>query len=142
MLKQHMKLVHSKVTAIKCNWPECDAVLKTKESYRIHLALVHQQGNKFTCSDCGKGFPFKSLYEKHLNKHKEKTPRNKKEKTLVEAITGHNYYQLNNNLECPFQTCQYKFTNTYLLRRHLEGRLHADEVHQLEVDTFKLKSIG
>lgn len=49
--------------------------------------------------------------------------------SLAEKITGHNHYKRKNySLECPFKDCQYKFANDYLLRKHLEGSIHTEDI--------------
>jgi hypothetical protein len=50
-------------------------------------------------------------------------------------LTGHNYYEKAEGLlECPFENCQFKFNSTYLLRRHLEGKNHAEDVKSFQLE--------
>lgn len=60
------------------------------------------------------------------------SPRPKK--SIAEQLTGYNYYsKITKNLECPISDCQFKFTNTYLLKRHLEGSKHKEDVKSFEL---------
>ncbi|PHZ11645.1 uncharacterized protein RHIMIDRAFT_238308 [Rhizopus microsporus ATCC 52813] len=129
-LKQHIREKHSGDCSVQCEWPGCSSVLQSKRSYRIHVALVHEQDVRFKCDICAKGFPYQSMLQKHLLSHtpKPKSPR-AKSPSLAEQLTGHNHYKKQDYpYECPFKDCQYKFTNTYLLRRHLESQFHAEDV--------------
>ncbi|KAI7907554.1 uncharacterized protein BX663DRAFT_491277 [Cokeromyces recurvatus] len=132
-LRQHIKDKHT--DPIKCTWFGCDSILKNRRSYRFHLAFVHEQYVKYKCDSCGKGFPYKSVYERHKKSHepKPKSTSSRPKRSLAEILTGYNYYSKNGfRYKCPFEHCQFKFTNTYLLRRHLEGKHHENDVKAFE----------
>ena len=40
-----------------------------KRSYKTHVALVHEQDIRFKCDICDKGFPYKSMLERHKASH-------------------------------------------------------------------------
>lgn len=50
----------------------------------------------------------------------------------MEQLTGFNHYTEKEKLECPFPSCQFKFTNSHLLRRHLQGKNHKEDVKSFE----------
>ncbi|CAO3700567.1 unnamed protein product [Rhizopus stolonifer] len=114
-----------------CDWTGCDAVLSTKRSYTSHVALVHKQGTQHKCDICDKGFPYKSVLKRHKLSHerkqKPKEP-SKKKLTVAEQVSGFNHYNKSYTIECSFKDCQYKFRNEYLLRRHLEGKRHTEDI--------------
>ncbi|KAI8987728.1 hypothetical protein BDF20DRAFT_286254 [Mycotypha africana] len=136
-LKQHIREKHTDLYQIKCDWPGCKATLNNKRSYKTHVALVHEQDIRYKCDVCEKGFPYKSQLERHMESHtlKLKKPKSpKRQKSIIEEITGHNYYaKADTKYECPIPNCQFKFTNTYLLQRHLEGSLHKDDIKALKI---------
>jgi transposase-like protein len=41
-----------------------------KRSYKMHVALVHEQDIRYKCELCEKGFPYKSMLERHKESHK------------------------------------------------------------------------
>lgn len=141
-LRVHIKEKHTSETAITCEWPDCGSVLQNKRSYKTHVALVHEQDTRFKCDVCNKGFPYKSMLERHKGSHTPKprsvsASRRRRSKTsLAEQLTGYNHYaNTTQKLDCPFPDCQFKFTNTYLLKRHLEGSKHKDDVKAFELTT-------
>ncbi|KAI8981089.1 hypothetical protein BDB01DRAFT_761954 [Pilobolus umbonatus] len=152
-LKQHMAIKHTEIASVNCEFPGCDAVLRTKYSLKTHMGLKHQIGNSYTCVLCDKGFPFKSLYKKHIKKHdeekkKEETEEEEEEEEAIEeeetkkeeteeteekigtakVLTGRSSHQQYTKIYCPFELCSYTFTSKYLLRRHLEGTVHSEEM--------------
>lgn len=130
-----------------------------KRSYKTHVALVHEQDTRFKCDMCNKGFPYKSMLERHKGSHTpvsvnvskptfktshllfslpqksrsvSASPRPKK--SIAEQLTGFNHYaNITKKLECPFADCQFMFTNMYLLKRHLEGSRHKEDVQSFEL---------
>ncbi|EPB84913.1 hypothetical protein HMPREF1544_08348 [Mucor circinelloides 1006PhL] len=137
-LRVHIREKHTDEATIACEWPGCESVLQNKRSYKTHVALVHEQDTRFKCDICNKGFPYKSILERHKASHTPKSrpvstsPRPKK--SMAEQLTGYNHYSnTTRKLECPFTNCQFKFTNTYLLKRHLEGSKHKDDVKSFEL---------
>lgn len=40
-----------------------------KRSYKTHVALVHEQDTRFKCDLCEKGFPYRSMLERHKGSH-------------------------------------------------------------------------
>ncbi|KAI9257639.1 hypothetical protein BY458DRAFT_518794 [Sporodiniella umbellata] len=129
-LKQHIKDKHTD-NKFPCDWLGCTSVLLTKRSYQTHVATVHQQGVQYRCDDCDRGFPYRSMLEKHKRSHSKKLKKPSKEKnkrSVAEQLSGFNRYSENKHLDCPFTDCQYKFNNEYLLRKHLEGKGHVNDV--------------
>ncbi|OBZ81879.1 Transcription factor IIIA [Choanephora cucurbitarum] len=142
-LKQHFKEKHTEHEKVHCEWPGCTSVLQNKRSYKMHIALVHEQDTRYKCEICQKGFPYQSMLERHKGSHtpKSRPSPKKKNKSIAELLTGHNHYPEPKALPCPFANCSFEFTNTYLLKRHLESENHAEDVasfalqHQLEHTT-------
>ncbi|KAG2199439.1 hypothetical protein INT47_011551 [Mucor saturninus] len=136
-LKQHIKEKHMNMGVVTCDWPGCGADLKTKRGLKTHVALVHEQDIRYKCDVCSKGFPYMSMLERHKGSHTPKTlkpsPRIR-HKSIVEQLTGFNHYSDKETLGCPFEGCHFKFTNSYLLRRHIEGKNHKSDV-RLFADT-------
>ncbi|KAI8886185.1 hypothetical protein K501DRAFT_322050 [Backusella circina FSU 941] len=135
-LKTHIREKHLEPIQIECEYPGCDSVLQSKRSYRTHVLTKHEQNNKHKCDICSKGFPYTSLLKKHAISH-TRSPRaspspskglSSPKKSIAEQITGHHYYTERDKYECPFQHCQRRFGNLYILRSHLEGKDHKDDV--------------
>ncbi|GAA5817068.1 hypothetical protein MFLAVUS_010605 [Mucor flavus] len=133
-LKQHIKEKHIEQEIIPCDWPGCESVLQTKRSFKMHVALVHEQDTRFKCEICNKGFPYKSILDRHKESHtpKSKSASPRPKKSIIEQLTGFNHYTKNEKFECPFPQCLFKFTNSHLLRRHIEGKKHAEDVKSFE----------
>ncbi|CAO3633250.1 unnamed protein product [Mucor hiemalis] len=135
-LRQHIKEKHMGQETIKCDWPGCDSTLQTKRSYKTHVALVHEQDIRYKCDLCEKGFPYESMLERHkafhIPKSNSPSPARQK-KSIAEKITGFSLTPKTEDFECPFSDCYYKFPNTYLLRRHLKGANHAEDVRSFEL---------
>lgn len=139
-LKQHIKEKHMGQETIKCDWPGCESILQTKRSFKMHVALVHEQDVRYKCDLCDKGFPYASMLERHRAFHTSKSKSSSpapslQKKSIATELTGFNPASTppKEEFECPFSDCYYKFSNSYLLRRHLKGANHAEDVQSFKL---------
>lgn len=72
-----------------------------------------------------------------LQKSKSSSPAPpSKKKSIAEELTGFKPASTTpqkEEFECPFSDCYYKFSNSYLLRRHLKGANHAEDVQSFKL---------
>lgn len=67
--RTHIKRSHDRVPPIrdyaKFQCPKCGKCLANKQSYDLHLNVVHNRVDRFYCDQCGKGFPLLGYLVQH-----------------------------------------------------------------------------
>ena len=70
-LTEHIKKVHGE-SQFKCEVPGCQVAVKSKHHLMDHIAAVHENTARYTCSVCGKRHKYQSAQIKCENTHKGK----------------------------------------------------------------------
>ena len=68
-MKAHIKEVHQKIKAHKCQ--ECDKLFSRKFDLALHVERIHlkiKPSRKFICKECDAPFERKEYLECHMNK--------------------------------------------------------------------------
>ena len=68
--KIHYKQQHTENELLRCDWPGCDFLTKSRVSYRSH-SNVHKTERDFLCEwpECGKGFKNRAQLRLHTRRH-------------------------------------------------------------------------
>ncbi|KAI9320599.1 hypothetical protein BX666DRAFT_1909458 [Dichotomocladium elegans] len=139
-LKRHFRQKHMEHEPVVCDWEGCSRTLSSKKSLKMHIMLVHERDTRYKClvEGCDKGFPYKSIRDRHMESHTKvrASPKRQREPepSLLEMITGYNYAGADSRrtLPCPFEGCNLMFVRAYDLERHLQSKAHHHDLEYLE----------
>ena len=104
----------------------CSNLFSTKSLYWHHVTGTHAHGSRerkerYKCDQCGKGFPNKHNYERHVLMHEDAqnytcNACGKKFKCMIDLTKHTKMHSGVKPIKCEY--CHKKFLNTNLLRRH------------------------
>ncbi|XP_017788534.1 PREDICTED: zinc finger and SCAN domain-containing protein 2-like [Habropoda laboriosa] len=111
---------------------QCDKLFETKETYDLHLKMVHEFDKLFICSICNKNFSQQTALKNHMSIHEK----NKLEKEYPCDICGkvlnhpssvvyHKEAEHNNGRRFVCNKCGKSFKHKQLLQRH--QLVHSDD---------------
>ncbi|CAK9807419.1 Zinc finger protein 585A [Anthophora plagiata] len=111
---------------------QCDKLFETKETYDLHLKMVHEYDKLFICSICNKNFAQQTALKTHMSIHEK----NKLEKEYPCDICGkvlnhpssvvyHKEAEHNNGRRFVCNKCGKSFKHKQLLQRH--QLVHSDD---------------
>ena len=108
MLVSHQKKKHLNPKLHACQ--ECQIVFLTKAKLDIHLDIVHQKSEHFSCQFCDRSF----LLRIQLKNHQRKEHSNQKKELISNLKSVHEKPIL---FKC--QYCEKSFESEFMLKRHL-----------------------
>lgn len=122
-LRRH-KESHNKEKNIKC--PNCDFATNTQHNLTEHIRRQHSTNHPFSCSQCGKTFPFEYMLKYHMTVHS-------KDRSYQCSVCGKTFkgpsdlrsHQDSHNLHRPFIChCGMGFKSKGALKKH--SRIHTE----------------
>ena len=151
-LKKHVKTVHEKIKAFKCD--HCGKCFATKQNMKVHIENVHLDASNSTCDQCGKMFKTVSYLEKHVKMVHEiqdlasyKCDQCSKtfgtSSNLKRHIkTTHEMPKINlGSKNCPKENCNFEATTAAGLLKHLKSHVECDKCGKMFSGSDAKKSL-
>jgi general transcription factor IIIA len=137
--KQHSKTHSLSPSLIRHPCPLCiDKEFSSRSGLKAHGLAVHSTTLPFVCETCGKGYGYKKLLKRHMERFHSISSDNSLEtishpnpsQVSTEAMdTIQNFHFREKDLPCPIKNCNRRFFRQYDLDRHMQS-LHTNfEIH-------------